>query len=137
MILKNKNKNLQADFLHTALDFIRKTFNLPGSLGSFSCDCFATGNKGPHSPTDNICSGPPTEVMRARTMLWLLNHLICSALSRSVLSDTVAIHQSRHTHTCTHTHAVKDKNILHLSAPLTAKLLLTNQLFKAHAKVYS
>lgn len=109
MILKNKNKNLQADFLHTALDFVSKTFNLPGSLGSFSCDCFATGNKGPHSSTDNICSGPPTEVMRARTMLWLLNHLICSALSRSVLSDTVAIHQSRHTHTCTHTRSERQK----------------------------
>lgn len=63
------------------------------------------------TPTHNICSGQATEVMRARTMLWPLNHLICSALSRSVLSDTVAVHQSRHTHTFTryHTHSDRPK----------------------------
>lgn len=59
--------------------------------------------------THNICSGPATEVMRARTMLSLLNHLICSALSRSVLSDTVAVHQSRHTHTFTRYHTRGDR----------------------------
>lgn len=52
--------------------------------------------------THNICSGQATKVMRARTMIWLMNHLICSALSRSVHSDTVAINQSRHTYTFTH-----------------------------------
>lgn len=120
-------------FFHSSLRFVskKKTVNLPWSLGSLGGDCLATESEGPPPPcsvvslhhppsTDNICSGPPTEVMRARTMLWLLNHLICSALSRSVLSDTVAIHQSRHTHTFTryqtHTHShTKDKNILHLS----------------------
>lgn len=59
--------------------------------------------------THNICSGPATEAMRARTMLSLLNHLICSALSRSVLSDTVAVHQSRHTHTFTRYHTDSDR----------------------------
>ena len=136
-----KERTLQADdlFFKFCLSFSQHFVSLAKrrlisrrSLGSLGCDCLATGNEGPrsavslhHPPsTDNICSGPPTEVMRARTMLWLLNHLICSALSRSVLGDTVAIHQSRHTHTftryqthtLTHTHT-KDKNILHLSVP--------------------
>lgn len=119
--------------------FINKEFvsfnSLVKSSCVYSCGCFAAGNKGcsfapSFSSTHHICSGLPTEVMKARTMpcFWIISSVrVCTQWHRGFS------YQRIHTHSHTVKHSRRKTKVSTIQLQCFHKLLSVKF---PHIKIY-